>query len=167
MKNTTVGTVVAVVAVALVVTLFTGGVAFAGSEIDEKARLELTSTGNFRHFEGDAKLQLQMKDQDETRFRAKTTVEEGAIEHIVYSMWLANQEGNTILLDTDVAEERCAFDPVDHSVECDVIASLSADLGHAPFNITTLGGLTVNIREHFGGHAQVVLSGTVTEPDLD
>ncbi len=94
-------------------------------------------------------------------------MEKGAIEHIVYSMWLADQEGNTMLLDTDVAEERCTFDPVDHSVECEVIASLSADLGHAPFNITTLKGLTIDIREHFGGHAPVVLSGTVTEPDLD
>ncbi len=154
-------------AVALVVTLFTGGVAIAGSEIDEKARLKLTSTGNFRHLEGDAELQLQIQDQDETRFRAKTNVEKGAIEHIVYSMWLADQEGNTMLLDTDVAEERCTFDPVDPSMECDVIASLSATLGDAPFNITALRGLTIYVKEHFGGHAPMVLSGTVTESDLD
>jgi len=167
MKNTILGRVLPVVAAALVVMLFTGGVAIAGSETDEKARLELTSTGIFRHFEGDAKLQLQIKDRDETRFKAKAKVKRGAIEHIVYSMWLADQEGNTTLLDTDVAEERCTFDPVDHSVECEVIASLSADLGHTPFNVTTLRGLTIDIREHFGGHAPVVLSGTVTEPDLD
>ena len=81
-------------------------------------------------------------------------------------MWLADQEGNTILLDTDVAEERCTFDPVDRSVECDVIASLSVALGDAPFDITTLRGLTIYVKEHFGGHAPVVLSGTVTESDL-
>ena len=111
MKNTILGKVLAVVAVALVATLYMGGVAIAGSEIDEEARLGLTSTGIFRYFEGDAKLQLQFNEQDETKFKAKTTVEKGAIEHIVYSMWLADQAGNTILLDTDVAEERCPTAP--------------------------------------------------------
>ncbi len=166
MKHMMLGKVLAVVAAGLGVTLLMGGVAIAGSEIDEKSRLELTSTG-IRHFEGDAKLELQIKNQDETKFRAKTEVEEGAVEHIVYSMWLGDQEGHTLLLDIEVAEEVCTFDPVDHSVECEVIASLSADLRHAPFDITTLDGLTINIREHFGSHASVVLMGTVTESEQD
>ena len=138
------GKVLAVMAAGLGVTLFTGGVAIAGSEIGEKARLELTSTG-IRHFEGRAKLELQIKNQDETKFKTETEVEEGAVEHIVYSLWLGDQEGHTSLLDIDVAEEVCTFDPVDHSVE----------------------GLTINISEHFGSHASVVLIGTVTESRQD
>ena len=62
MKNTILGKVLTVVAVALIVTVTTGGVAIAGSEINEKARLELNSTGILRHFEGDAKLQLHIKE---------------------------------------------------------------------------------------------------------
>lgn len=166
MKHLMLGKALAVVAAGLGGTLFMGGVAIAGSEIDEKARLELTSAGTL-HFKGDAKLELQIKNQDETTFKAQARVEKGAVEHIIYSMWLGDQEGHTLLLDIDVAEEVCTFDPVDHSVECEVIASLSADLKDAPFNITTLEGLTINIGEQFGSHASVVLIGTVTESEQD
>ena len=106
MKHMLLRKVPAVVAVALAVTMFTGGVAIAGSKVDQKARLELTPTGNFRHFEGDGKLELQVRDPYPCLITRCC--------HRAYRLH-------------DVV-----VDPVDHSVECEVIASLSADLGSPP-----------------------------------
>ena len=141
------------------------------SEIDERAELELTPTGTFREFEADAKLELQIGEPGEIEFEASVIVEgDGVIEDIPYSMWLA-QQGNIVLIDVDVADEKCVVDPVTGEEECEVVADLRADLALA-FNITSLVGLTIIIREHFfrggvGGDALVVLTGTVTAFDLN
>ena len=161
-------TVLLAVLAVLAATVLAGA---GASEIDERAELELTPTGTFREFEADAKLELQIGEPGEIEFEASAIVEgDGVIEDIPYSMWLA-QQGNIVLIDVDVADEKCVVDPVTGEDECEVVADLRADLAQAPFNVTSLVGLTIIIKEHLfrggvGGDAQVVLTGTVSASDL-
>ena len=138
------------------------------SEIDERARVRLIPTGVIPRIEADADLRLR-----QTEFRATAFVEgDGLIEGVFYSMWLADQEGNVLFLDAVEAEEVCVIDLVTGEEECEVFVDLEDDRAQAPFNVTSLEGLTINIREHFfrggvGGFAPVVLTGTVTAADLN
>lgn len=142
------------------------------SEIREKAELELISTGVILRVEADADLRLRI-DGRQTEFRATAFVEgDGLIEGVFYSMWLAAQEGNVLFLDAVEAEEVCVIDFVTGEEECEVLVDLEDDRQQAPFNVTSLEGLTIIIREHFfrggvGGDAPIVLTGTVTESDLN
>ena len=64
----------------------------------------------------------------------------------------------------------CVIDLVTGEEECEVFVDLEVNREQAPFNVTSLEGLTINIREHFfrgGGDDPVVLTGTVTESDLN
>ncbi len=162
-------TVLLAVLAVLAATVLAGA---GASEIREKAELELIPTGVIRQVEADADLRLRIDDR-QSEFRATAFVEgDGLIEGVFYSMWLANQEGNVLFLDAVEAEEVCVIDLVTGEEECEVLVDLEADREQAPFNVTSLEGLTINIREHFfrggvGGFAPVVLTGTVTPSDLD
>ena len=142
------------------------------SEIREKAELELIPTGVILHIEADADLRLRI-DGRQAEFRAAAFLEgDGLIEGVFYSMWLGDQEGNILFLDAVEAEEVCVIDFVTGEEECEVLVDLEDDRKQAPFNITSLEGLTIFIREHFfrgggGGFAPVVLTGTVTASDLN
>ncbi len=137
------------------------------SEIRERAELELIPTGVIRHVEAEADLRLRIHDR-QTEFRATAFVEgDGLIDGVFYSMWLADQEGNVLFLDAVEAEEVCVIDLVTGEEECEVLVDLEDDREKAPFNVTSLVGLTIIIREHFfrggaGGDAPVILTGTVT-----
>ena len=141
------------------------------SEIREKAELELIPTGVIPHVEADADLRLRIDDR-QTEFRATAFVEgDGLIEGVFYSMWLAGQEGNVLFLDAVEAEEECVIDLVTGEEECEVLVDLEDDREQAPFDVRSLEGLTIIIREHFfrggvGGDAPVVLTGTVSASDL-
>ncbi len=140
------------------------------SEIDERARVELVPTGVIPDVEADADLRLRIDDR-QTEFRATAFVEgDGLIEGVFYSMWLADQEGNVLFLDAVEADEVCVIDLVTGEEECEVFVDLEDDRDQAPFNVRSLKGLRINIIEHFfrgGGDAPVVLTGTVTEADLN
>ena len=139
------------------------------SEIDERARVGLFPTGVIPHVEADADLRLRIDDR-QTEFRATAFVEgDGLIEGVFYSMWLA-QQGNVLFLDAVEADEVCVIDLVTGEEECEVFVDLEDDRDEAPFNVRSLKGLRINIIEHFfrgGGDAPVVLTGTVTEADLN
>lgn len=140
------------------------------SEIREKAELELIPTGVIPHVQADADLRLRIDDR-QTEFRATAFVEgDGLIEGVFYSMWLADQ-GNVLFLDAAEAEEVCVIDLVTGEEECEVLVDLEDDREQAPFDVRSLEGLTIIIREHFfrggvGGDAPVVLAGTVSASDL-
>ena len=158
-------TVLLAVLAVLAATVLAGA---GGSELREKAELELIPTGVIRHVEADADLSLRIDDR-QTEFGATALVEgDGLIEGVFYSMWLADhQEGNVLFLDAVEAEEVCVIDLVTGEEECEVFVDLEDAREQAPFNVRSLEGLTINIREHFfrggvGGFAPVVLTGTVT-----
>ncbi len=158
----------------VVVTMaFAGGIAFAGvgTEVNETASLRLTSTGfNRSSLKGFARLQLHVSEQNGSSFRASAQVEgDGLVENQLYAMWLAGPEGNTLLIDTARADEECEVDPDTGKEDCEKVVDLRGFLAQAPLNITTLEGLTINIREHAiapQGNAPVLMTGTVTRSDL-
>jgi len=164
-------TVIVAVAVA-------GGIAFAGltsAAVNESASLRLISTGIIRSpVQAFARLQLHIGEQDGASFRARARVEsDGLIRNRLYTMWLDGPEGKTLLIDTARADEECEEDQDtgEEEEDCEVVVDLRAHLTQAPFNITTLVGLTINIREHsnpglFSNDAPVVATGTVTRSDL-
>lgn len=142
----------------------------AAPEVDESSSLRLTSTGLTESpLKGFARLRLRMSALAGVSFRATVQVEgDGLIENRVYAMWLSNPNGNTLLVDTARADEECEVDPAG-GTDCEVILNLRVRLTQAPFNITTLGGLTVDIREHSIGTqvtTTVLMTGTVTTSNL-
>ncbi len=133
-----------------------GGIAFAGvgAEVNEAASLRLTSTGVIRSsLKGFVRLQLQVSELNGTSLRARAQVEsDGLIEHRLYGMWLSSPEGNALLIDTARADEECEVDPdTGKETGCERVLDLRGFLTQAPSNVTTLEGLTINIREQVIG----------------
>ena len=133
-----------------------GGNAFAGvgAEVNEAASLRLTSTGVIRSsLKGFVRLQLQVSELNGTSLRARAQVEsDGLIEHRLYGMWLSSPEGNALLIDTARADEECEVDPdTGKETGCERVLDLRGFLTQAPFNVTTLEGWTINIREQVIG----------------
>ena len=67
-----------------------------------------------------------------------------------------------MFLDAVEAEEVCVIELMMGEEECEVFVDLEDDRDQAPFNVRSLTGLTINIREHFfrggGGDAPLVLT---------
>ena len=100
---------------------------------------------------------------------------DGLTDNALYSMWLADQEGNLVLLDSGRADEECEEDPDtgQETDDCEIELHLRTDVLPAPFQVTSLLGLTASIREGAGSigtleleQAPVVVTFTVTEADL-
>ena len=153
-----------------------GSVAAAGT-VNELARLRLTPATRIRRIEeGKATLRLSISGQRGTSFQTFSEVEgNGLFKNRLYAMWLESpdtgQESNAILLAIDQAGEKCEFDPeTGRRFNCEKIAKFRSRLTEAPFRVTTLVGLTINIREHLSGRDResqlLVATGTVTERDL-
>jgi len=99
----------------------------------------------------------------------------GLIEKTLYSLWVADPEGELLLLDFGRAHEVCEVDPdIGEKNDCEVEVMLRRRLDVVPFNVTSLLGLTATISQLPGevpinltdlvGH--VVLEFEVTEADL-
>ena len=100
---------------------------------------------------------------------------DGLIENTLYSMWVADPEGELLLLDFGRAREECEVDPdTGKKDDCEVEVMLRRRLDVVPFNVTSLLGLTATISQlpavvptnltDLVGH--VVLEFAVTEADL-
>ena len=146
------------------------------SAVNELARMRLTPTTRTRRIEeGKATLRLSVSEQTGTSFQAFSEVEGGIFEERLYAMWLESsdiaQKDKAFLLDVNEARKKCEIDPdTGKGFECEKIAKFRSRLTEMPFNVTTLEGLTVNIREHlFDRHFSeqlLVATGTVTKRDL-
>ena len=90
-------------------------------------------------------------------------------------MWVADPEGELLLLDFGRAREECEIDPdTGKKDDCEVEVMLRRRLDVVPFNVTSLLGLTATISQlpavvptnltDLVGH--VVLEFAVTEADL-
>jgi len=97
----------------------------------------------------------------------------GLIDNGLYSMWLADQNGQLVQIVSGRADEECEVDSDtgEETDDCEIELRLISDVQPAPFQITSLVGLTATIRE--GGdsiglveQAPIVVSFTVTEADL-
>ena len=132
---------------------------------------------------GDLELLLFSRGTNEILFRANGRAEgSGLRDNALYSLWLSDQTGNVLLLDTGRADEECEEDPDtgEESDDCEVVLKLRSTVLQAPFNVTTLEGLTLNVREGSGTdgatahpalkvidlEGKVVLEFTVTESNL-
>ena len=150
-----------------------GGTAFVGAaapEVDESASLRLTSTGVAKSpVRGFARLRLRISEMAGASFRASVEVEgDGLIENGVYAMWLSAPDGNTLLMDTARADEECEVDPTGQA-DCELVVELRSSLPRAPFDLGTLEGLTIDVREHIIGAqavTPVLMTGTVTASGL-
>ncbi len=132
---------------------------------------------------GDLELLLFSRGTNEILFRANGRAEgNGLRDNALYSLWLSDKAGNALLLDTGRADEECEEDPDtgEESDDCEVVLKLRSRLLQAPFNVTTLEGLTLDVREGPGTdgatvqaalkvidlEGEVVLAFTVTESNL-
>ena len=109
-------------------------------------------------------------------FRAMGKIEgDGLIDNALYSMLLADQGGNLFLIDSGRADEECEVDPDtgEEIDDCEIELRLLGNVQPAPFQITSLVGLTASIREGPGAigpqaleQAPVVMNFTITDADL-
>ena len=149
-------------------------VANAGT-VNELTRIRLTPTTRIRRIEeGKATLRLSIR-QTGTSFQAFSEVEGGIFEERLYAMWLESsdiaEKDKAVLLDVDEARKKCEIDPdTGKRFNCEKVAKFRSRLTEAPFEVTTLEGLTISIREHlFDRHFSeqlLVATGTVTKSDL-
>ncbi len=139
--------------VILVTFVLGGGNASAGAtgtEIDETTSLRLASTGLITSpLTAFASARLRISEQGVTNFAVGAHVESGGLRGSgLYALWIVDPEDNALLVDTARADEECEVDPnTKEESDCDVVVDLRGHLAEAPFNITTLEGLTINIRE--------------------
>jgi len=157
---------------------FPGGIGPAGAaetEVDEFARVRLTSTDPMRRFRVDVELRLQIGDHSGSSFEASTRVKDDGLEgNRLFDMVIAStgpdQEYDSILIDVGLAKEECDEDPDDREeIDCEWVLELRGSLAQAPFNIPTLEGLSINIGEQLIGREGPrleMLTGTVTESDI-
>ena len=132
---------------------------------------------------GDLELLLFSRGTNEILFRANGRAEgNGLRDNALYSLWISDRGGNALLLDTGRADEECEEDPDtgEESDDCEVVLKLRSSVLRAPFNVTTLEGLTLNVREGSGTdgateqtalmvidlEGKVVMEFTVTESNL-
>ena len=156
-----------------------GGIGPAGAaetEVDEFARVRLTSTDPMRRFRVDVELRLQIGGHSGSSFEASTRVKDDGLEgNRLFDMVIAStgpdQDYDSIVIDADLAEEECDEDPDDREeIDCEWVLELRGFLAQAPFNIATLEGLSINIGEQFigkEGPRLEVLTGQVTESDIE
>ena len=93
---------------------------------------------------------------------------------MIYEMWVAPSKGDreeiSILLQADRAREECdEDDETGEEEDCELFLDLQGFLTQAPFDVTTLEGLTIHIRENLirrNGTRPILLTGTVTGADL-
>ena len=168
--------VLVTLAVAIVVMLATSGLAgAAGIPVNEAAALQMTPAEAIQQFEAEARLHLHISELGLASFRADAQVKgDGLIRNMIYEMWLAPsngaQGGYGILLHADRAKEECDEDnETGEEGDCELFLDLRGFLAQAPFNVTTLDGLTIHIRENLirrNGTRPILLTGTVTGADL-
>ncbi len=127
--------------------------------------------------EGHIELRLFNLASGETLLRAMGKAEgDGLTDNAIYSMWLENQEGFSVLIASGRAKLKCEVDSdtEEEGDECVVELRLRHPGLRAPFEVTTLLGLTATIREGLGSvgsigtleQAPAVVKFTVTEADL-
>jgi len=128
--------------------------------------------------EGVIELRLFNLESGETLLRARGKAEgDGLTDNALYSLWLADQEGHSVLTVSGRAKLKCEVDSdseEEEGDECVVELRLRNPGLLAPFEVTTLLGLTATIREGLGSvgsigaleQAPVVIGFTVTEADL-
>ena len=152
-----------------------GLVSATSSTVDEYARVRLTSTDPMRRFRADVVLRLHISEQGESSFEADTEVKgDGLDGNMLYDMLLVSTGSEhgafSILIDADRADEECDRDgDTGEEIDCEEVLDLRGRLAPAPFDVTTMEGLTINIEELlFGreGTRSVMLTGTVTELDI-
>ncbi len=168
--------VLVTLAVAIVLTLATSGlVTAAGIPVNEAAALQMTPAEPIQQFEAEARLQLHISELGLASFRADAQVKgDGLIRNMIYEMWLAPSNGasggNGILLHADRTQEECDEDnETGEEGDCELFLDLQGFLAQAPFDVTTLEGLTIHIRENLirrNGTRPILLTGTVTRADL-
>ena len=131
---------------------------------------------------GSLELLLASKGSGRTLFQASGRAEgDGLADNALYSLWLFDQNGNVLALDTDRADEECDEDPnTGEEEDCELVVKMRHTTPLAPFDATTLAGLTLTMREGPGSdgsiaqatlsvsdlRGEVVLEFTVTEADL-
>ena len=149
--------------VILVTLVLAGGSASAsvtGTEINETASLRLASTGLISSpLTAFASARLHISEQGMTNFlEVRAHGESGRLsESGLYALEIVYPEGNAFLVDTARADEECEEE---NSDECEVVVELRVHIAPAPSNITTPGGLTINIQDLETG-GQVLATGTV------
>lgn len=128
-------------------------------------------------------LELQLFSRgEETMFGASGRAEgDGLADNALYSLWLEDQQGNALSLDTGRADQECDVDPLTGEEEdCELVVQLGSNQYVVPFGITTLEGLTLGIRQGLGTigtvagaapaiaarDAEIVLEFTVDASDL-
>ncbi len=179
MKHMLFGKFVASMLGVLAIAVFAGGTALAGSpdiNVSESATLRLSSTGLVRSsLKAFARLQLIDDQETGSSLRVSIQVEsDGLRDNELYGLWVSTPEGGAVLLDTGRADEEFDVDPDTGDEDREVILNLRGHLMRAPFQLTTLQGLTIDIREHaplglFGdpAPAPAVATGTVGASDLN
>lgn len=109
---------------------------------------------------------------EQAMFRAMGRAEgDGLVDNALYSLWLTDQKGNMLLIDSGRADEKCDVNQAGEETDCEVEVTLRSQVLPAPFQVTSLVGLTATISEGAGSiglleQAPIVVSFTVTEGDL-
>ena len=161
-------TVVAMLMV-LAVMAALGSIAFAGGSVPD-TQWSRGGTSDIPGVRGVIELFLFDNGSGGAMLKAMGKAEgDGLTDNALYSLWLADQKGNLVLLDSGRADEDCEEDPDTgkETDDCEIELRLRTDLQPAPFQVTSLLDLTATIRESAGNIvAPVVVTFTVTEADL-
>ena len=164
--------VVAILGVVAVIALLAGSACASSAPDRQEAQWPRGGTAGIPGVKGVIELLLFNRGSGETMFSAMGRAEgDGLIDNGLYSLWLADQKGNVLLIDSGRADEECEVDSDTGKEDCEVELDLRNLALPAPFEATTLLGLTATIREGLGSIgtlelAPVVVSFTVTEADL-
>ncbi len=165
--------VVAAKLVVLAVIGLLAGYACGGSAADTYyAQWPRGGTSPMPRVTGSIELLLFDSGGDQAMFQATGKAKgDGLIDNGLYSLWLADQEGNALLIDSGRADEECDVNQAGEETDCEVEVTLRSQVLPAPFQVTSLVGLTATISEGAGSiglleQAPIVVSFTVTEADL-
>lgn len=145
-----------------------GSIVFAGGSGPDTQRPR-GGTSDIPGVRGVIELLLFDSGSGEAMLKAMGKAEgDGLTDNALYSMWLADQKGIRVLLDSGRADEDCEEDPdTGKEIDCEIELRLRTDVQPAPFQVTSLLGLTATIRESTGSiAAPVLVTFTVTEADL-
>jgi len=163
--------VVASLLAVLVVVALVVGSACAGSDT-YYAQWPRGGTSAIPGVKGVIELLLFDTGGEQAMFRAMGMAEgDGLVDNALYSLWLADQEGNFLLIISGRADEECDVNQAGEETDCEVEVTLRSQVLPAPFQVTSLVGLTATISEGGGSiglleQAPIVVSFTVTEADL-
>ena len=175
-RKTRPAAVVAVLGVLTVIALLAGSACAGGSVPPDRleAQWPRGGTPGIPDVTGVIELLLVHNGGGQATFKAMVEAEgDGLADNTLYSLWLADREGHLVQIDSGRADEECEADPDtgEEGDECIVELHLRGQMQPAPFEATTLLGLTATVREGLGStgtleRTAVVLSFTVTEADL-